>query len=96
MKVIWSLKSVNTYDQIVSFLLTEWGQTPANKFMDEVDKVLVLISKNPKMFRRSLKLRNVRIGYITQHNSLIYRIKNKTIELILFWDNRQNPGKLKY
>jgi plasmid stabilization system protein ParE len=95
-KVIWSLKSVRTYEQIVSFLLSEWGQTSANKFMDEVDKILVLISKNPKMFKRSLKLADVRIGYLTPHNSVIYRIKNNVIELILFWDNRQDSKKFKY
>ncbi len=96
MKVSWSFKSVKTYDQIFTFLLSEWGQTSADKFMDEVDRILVLISKPPKMFKRSLKLNNVRIGNLIPYNTLIYRVGKQTIELILFWDNRQDAKKLKY
>lgn len=96
MKIVWSLKSIKTYDQIVSFLLSEWGQTSVDNFMDEVDSVLSLISKNPQMFSCSLKNSNVRIGYLTPHISIIYRVKSRIIELILFWDNRQDSKKLKY
>ncbi len=50
------------------------------------------------MFQASRKKKKVRKALITKHNTLYYRIKpSKTeLELITFWDNRQNPNKLTY
>ena len=66
--------------------------------MDKTEKVLSLIAKDPEMFEISRKKKNVRKGFITKHNTLYYRIKprKKELELITFWDNRQDPKKLAY
>jgi hypothetical protein len=50
------------------------------------------------MFQSSRKKKNIRRGFITKHNSLYYRIKprKKELELLTFWDNRQDPEKLNY
>ena len=96
MKIVWTSKSIISYSRIVSYLFSEWGQTSAYNFIDDVDKVLMLISKNPKMFKRSEKYTNIRMGILSPYNMLIYRVKNKTIELIVFWDNRQDSKKLKF
>jgi hypothetical protein len=50
------------------------------------------------MFQASRKKKNVRKGLITKHNTLYYRIKprKKELELIIFWDNRKDPGELTY
>jgi len=96
MTVIWSSKALKSYDQVLAYLTSEWGNTSVQKFMDEVERVILLISKNPSMFRRSVRHENIRIGYLTKQNSLVYRLKAKEIELLLFWDNRQDSKKLKY
>ena len=66
--------------------------------MNEVESLLTQIAGNPEMFQASRKKKNVRKAFITKHNTLYYRIKsrNKEIELITIWDNRQNPQKLAY
>jgi hypothetical protein len=50
------------------------------------------------MFKASKKKKSVRKGFITEHNSLYYQVKprKREIELITFWDNRQNPLKNKH
>ncbi|MEZ5197978.1 MAG: hypothetical protein R2764_16800 [Bacteroidales bacterium] len=50
------------------------------------------------MFEASGKKKNIRKGFITRHISLYYRIKptKKEIELLSFWDNRQDNSKLTY
>jgi len=50
------------------------------------------------MFKTSEKKKNIRKGFVTKHTSLYYRVKprKKSIELLAFWDNRQNPKKFKY
>jgi len=47
------------------------------------------------MFRKSVKLKYTHIGVIIKQVSLVYRVKpkSKTIELIAFIDNRQNPKR---
>jgi len=67
-------------------------------FVDRTEKTLSQIVKTPEMFEASRKKKNVRKGLITKHNTLYYRIKllKQEIELITFWDNRQNPEKLAY
>jgi len=66
--------------------------------MNEVDSLLTQITENPEMFQASRKKANIRKALITGHNTLYYRIKpkNKEVELITFWDNRQDPQKLAY
>jgi hypothetical protein len=56
------------------------------------------IAENPGMFVASRKKKNIRKGYITKHNALYYRVKpiKKELELLTFWDNRQNPEELKF
>jgi hypothetical protein len=58
--------------------------------------LLEQIKSNPEMFLASRKKKNVQKGLITKHNTLYYRIKprKKEIELITFWDHRQDPKKL--
>ena len=50
------------------------------------------------MFKASSKNKIIRKGFVNNLVSLFYRVKpqKKEIELLLFWNNRQNPKKLKY
>jgi plasmid stabilization system protein ParE len=95
-EIVWTPESIETYNSLVQYLISDWGKVPAIEFMNEVERVILLISKNPSMFRRSSRYHSVRIGYLTEQNSLIYRVISKEIQLLLFWDNRQDSKKLKY
>jgi len=50
------------------------------------------------MCRPSAKRKNVRIGIINKRTQLVYHYKpgKKQIEILLFWDPKQNPAKFKY
>ncbi len=81
---------------MLNFLEETWSIRDVEKFINEVDNILELISKKPYLFEASRKSKNIRKGLITKHNTLYYRVKPKKqeIELITFWDNRQDPKKL--
>jgi plasmid stabilization system protein ParE len=95
MKISWSPKAKTEYEKILVYLDSEWGVQAVRKFIIQTNIVLSAISKNPKMFVASTKLKNVRKGFITKHNSLFYLIRARKNEIVLltFWDNRQNPSK---
>ena len=72
----------------------EWGERAVQNFVRKSMRVLNQITENPYIFKAS-KSKDVRKGFITKQTSLIYRVKKKEIELLFFWDNRQDPAKLK-
>ena len=98
MNIVWSLKALQSYYKIVDFLTSEWNETVAKNFIIEVEKVIDEIRQNPYLFESSKRYKNVRKGFISKHNLLFYRVKprKKEIELLIFWDTRQDDNKLRY
>ncbi len=98
MKISWTPTARKTYFKVLEYLDEAWTQREIQNFVNITEKVLNLIVIDPEMFEASRKKSNVRKGLITKHNTLYYRIKprKQEIELITFWDNRQNPEKLAY
>lgn len=71
------------------------GAKEVNIFIDKTDAVIKIIVKNPQMFVKSTKRKNVRKGFITKHNRLFYKVnpRKKEIVLLTFWDNRKDSLK---
>ena len=94
--IIWSPRARITYLNILNYLEKEWGKNSVHKFVSEVTDILMNVSRNPKMFISTKKNKYIRKGLITKHISFYYRIKprKKEIEILTFWDNRQNSKKL--
>ena len=95
-KIIWSPKAIKTFDKVIDYLTDNWTEKEISAFVKETNHVVFLISKNPYLFRSSEK-ENVLEGIITKHNLLLYQVDKKTnsIELLSFFDTRQNPKKKK-
>ena len=98
MKVCWTPESKITYLKILAYLDESWSQRELQNFVDTVENVINQIIDEPYMFGASPKKKNIRKGFVTKHTTLYYRIKpgEKEIELLTFWDNRQNPDRLAY
>ncbi len=98
MKISWTPKARRTYFEVIEHLEKAWTEREIQNFINEVDHLLEQIKQNPEMFEESRKKKNVRKGLITKHNTLYYRVRprKKELQLIVFWDNRQDPGKLAY
>jgi hypothetical protein len=66
-------------------------------FFDKVDHLLKIISDNPEIFPEINKKNKVRRCVIVKQISLYYKIKDdqKQVDLLTFWDNRQDPEKLR-
>jgi len=98
MKISWTPKARRTYFEVIEHLEKAWTEREIQNFINEVDHLLEQIKQNPEMFEESRKKKNVRKGLITKQNTLYYRVRprKKELQLIVFWDNRQDPGKLPY
>lgn len=94
LKVVWSPRAEESYVRIADFILKKWTQKEVKKFTAKTFSTITKISKNPKMFVESVLRKGIRKGYISKHTSLLYRVKTNEIELLYFWDNRQDPKKM--
>ena len=91
-KIIWTPQAETTLNAIVEYLVREWTEKEAIKFIQKVNSVVVHISRHPLSFRIAGK-EDVREALITKHNLLLYRISGQNIYLLYFWDTRKNPSK---
>ena len=83
---------------MADYLQVEWGYEVVYNFTNAVEKVIKQITETPSLFEESPKYRYIRKGFITEHNTMYYRVKprKKEIEILVFWDNRRNPIKNPY
>jgi plasmid stabilization system protein ParE len=95
-QVIWSPQSENDFSAILEYLQENWDMMVLMKFIDIVDELINQISLNPKQFPIIQKQKKIRICVITKHNSLYYRERKGSVDILRIYDNRQDPRKLKF
>ncbi len=93
-KVKWTFLAEITYFNEMEFIFKKWNLKQVNIFEELVEKEISRLSINPEI--GTLKNNNLFSLIISKQIALIYRIKkeNKSIELILFWNNLKNPEDL--
>lgn len=93
--IIWSTLAEITFAEEIEFILEKWNQVEVDKFDDLVRENLKRISKKPLIGNQKLNEQAYSL-VISKQTTLYYSIsdKEKTINLILFWNNKQNPKLL--
>jgi len=93
--IAWSPDSKLEYAQILEYLQEKWNPRVVTNFMDDTDDVIEGLKLNPRIYPRLEVNQSLRKAFISKHTSLIYRIENQEIQLLHFWNNSQNPERLK-
>lgn len=91
-EVRWTFEAVSTFNAVISYLESDWTEKEITDFVNATDKVIEYISIHPEMFRKTNR-KNIREALVTSQNLLIYKINGKYVDLLAFWDTRQNPRK---
>lgn len=94
-EIIWSPTAIKSFSKVIDYLQLAWTNQEVFKFVSKTEKVLSLIASNKVKFR-SAGVKDLREVLITKHNLLIYRIKHNRIEILRFYDTRQNPKRKKF
>ena len=97
LKARWTPEAEKTFNAIIEYLENKWTDIEVRSFVQKSQKVIGQIEKNPYQFKSS-SFNEIRIAFITKHNSLIYGVNEQDgiIELYSFWDNRKDPQKRPY
>ncbi len=95
LKIVWSRTASFKFDLIVTYLLNDWDEKTAKEFIGKVFDFLDILTDFPEIGSLENKEKNIRGFTIVKQVNLFYRIKENRIILIIFFNNRQNPGKKK-
>ncbi|MGI8892644.1 MAG: type II toxin-antitoxin system RelE/ParE family toxin [Bacteroidia bacterium] len=60
LKVSWSTEAIENLEEIVDYLEKNWSENEIKKFFIKLEKVIDLISQNPKLFKTSITQKNIR------------------------------------
>ena len=91
-KIIWSKRASEEFKEILNFFIERNGNTVYSlKLLTEVQRLIKTLSRSEQIGRiTSNKITRV----ISMDVYLIfYELNNDTIEIVSFWDNRQDPEK---
>ncbi len=77
--------------RITKFIKQRWGKNSSDKFKEQVDKTLNNVSQQPYMFKASTLTHEIRKGIVSKQTSFFYKVHKDRIEILFFWDNRQQP-----
>lgn len=82
-----------TYFRILEYLDENWTEKELKVFIIRTEEAINHIGTNPLLYQYS-KESNTHRCVIVKQVSLFYRNQSSTIELLVFWDNRQDLSKL--
>lgn len=91
-KIIWSPEAEKTFEDIISYLENNWSKKEIKKLILKMEEVISLLEQNPYLFRGSEKI-SIYEALIGKQNLLLYQVveSKKKVELLSFWDTRQDP-----
>lgn len=91
-RVYWTKHALEELAQTVEYLEKNFSEKEINRLAKKVESITEMLSRHPEMFPASER-KNVRKAVILKYNTLYYRVKNDTVEILSFFSNRQNPKK---
>ena len=94
-KILWTDFALSELEKTIEYLEKNWTERELRNLAIEIEQTLTLLSHNPNLFQSSDIKKEIRRVVVAKHNTLYYRVKNNTIEIISFFSNRQSPKKMK-
>ena len=93
-KILWTDYAQDELQKTIEYPETNFSEKELKRLSKKIESTTELISQNPKLFPKSNKNEVFRVT-ILKFNTMYYRIKDDTIEILSFFSNRQNPDKRK-
>jgi plasmid stabilization system protein ParE len=94
-KILWTTHALEELAATFEYLETNFTFIELNHLSREIEKITFLISQNPKLFPASQLKKDVRKVVVLKYNTMFYRIKNDSVEILSFFSNRQDSSKIK-
>jgi hypothetical protein len=93
LKARWSLEALDEFEEIYEYWIKRnKSNTYLRKLWNLTNKAIQIIEIDP-MLGIQTNQENVRMRLIANNYYLIYKIGQDYLEILKFWDVRQNPSK---
>jgi hypothetical protein len=89
--VVYSQRAIESFDAIKAQISNRWGRKYVNDFELRTLKIIEIIQISPFIFQAIEANPDVRKGFIHRNCSFFYEVKSTQINVLYFWDNRQEP-----
>jgi plasmid stabilization system protein ParE len=93
-KLLWSDRALADLQNIINYLTENWTPKETQNFARRLDKRLDIIATSPGLFPKTTKRKNVRRSVLTKQTVIYYETRENIINIVTFFDPRQNPKKL--
>lgn len=90
----WTQNAKKELGNTIEYLEENFSEKEIKKLVQKIENITELISQNPDLFPKS-ESNNIHKVVILKFNTLYYRTKNNSVEILSFFPNRQNPLKRK-
>lgn len=94
-KIIISDATQSKIEDLLEYLEIKWSERIRKKFATRLYQTVKIIQINPEAFPLSESNKKVHKCVITKQSTLFYKFNSKKIEIIAFFDTRQDPNKIK-
>jgi len=91
LKIFWSKRAEKSFESIITYLESNWGQHSVSLFVRKVIEFIEIISEFPEIGRLENKELAIRGLVIVKQITIFYQVQNGQIIILNFYDNRQRP-----
>ena len=95
MKVVWTELAADKWEQIATYIFTEFGFEAVEEYREETQQYEDAILTNPQigaieplLYNRSYEYRSV---VVHRKTKMVYYVDGETIVIANVWDTRQEP-----
>lgn len=93
--ILWTPNALNELDETIKYLQDNFSNKEIKKLVEKIESITDIISKNPAIFPQSDE-KNIHRAVILKFNTMYYRVRNKNVEVLSFFSNRQSPDKREF
>ncbi|WP_456312817.1 type II toxin-antitoxin system RelE/ParE family toxin [Pseudomonas shirazensis] len=94
-KIIIPDATQSKIEDLLEYLEIKWSDRIRKKFANKLYQAVKIIQNNPEAFPKSESNKKVHKCVITKQSTLFYKFNTKRVEIIAFFDTRQDPNKIK-
>jgi len=91
LEIRWSENARNSFRDVVEQIKDKWTDKEVSAFVKKVDRTLAIISVSPHVYQSTPYEGVHRAVVITKQTSVLYKANGDFVDILFFWDNRQDP-----
>lgn len=97
MEIVWTDLAIETLSDIVQYVQSWFGRDTASDVSKRIIAFVDTLSSSPCIGKqvKSLSAYGEIRCMVYKQNQIYYRISDNQVEIILVWDGRQDPNRLR-